>query len=214
MDNINYLALIKYQHKIIIGKQLLAVLILFLLLSLIASFQGIDLYEAASITQNYVSIIGLLLIGTVNFTESGQSFSQLLRSKPVSITKILLLRVGLSIFYTALIMFSWVMFLKHFNALISVPLFTIAGFSSALLWGGIAGSIAVTTRSTYSGLLIALAIYIYVVFGMSRTTWYYPLALVVFPDRLKTITLLLLFINLILLVSAFLSRYLRDVKKI
>ena len=207
MDNINYLALIKYQHKIIIGKQLLAVLILFFLLPLIASFQGIDLYEAASITQNYVSIIGLLLIGTVNFTESGQSFSQLLRSKPVSITKILLLRVGLSIFYTALIMFSWVMFLKHFNALISVPLFTIAGFSSALLWGGIAGSIAVTTRSTYSGLLIALAIYIYVVFGMSCRVWYYPLALIVSPMMLKLITVIIIFVGLIVLFSALIIDY-------
>lgn len=207
MGNIDYLDLIKYQHKIIINEQLSVVLILFLLLPLIASFQDIDLYEAASITQNYVSVAGLVLLGTVNFSESGNDFSDLLRSKSFSVAKVLLVRCGLEIFYLVVIMTGWAIFLRQFNFLISIPLFAFSGFAVALFWGTISSGIAIILDSNYSGMLTVLVLYVYVVFGMDRSAWYYPLALIVSPSNLKIITVIIIFVSLIVLFFALVIDY-------
>ncbi len=82
-----------YQHQIIVNKQLLVCLGLVLLLPVMIGFREIQLTQAAMVTEIYMSLIGFILIGTVNYPESDRDFSSLLNIKSLSLGKIWMLRV-------------------------------------------------------------------------------------------------------------------------
>lgn len=159
--------LLWYQYQIIVNKQLLVCLGLLVLLPLMVSFQGIELEQGAMVTEIYVSLIGLILVGTVSLPEADSDFADLLRSQFISLGEIWILRVFVEMLLTIFFMSAWVLVLKHFNHQIPVLTFIFGGVSAAFLWGAIAATVAIISRNTYTGILVTLVILFYIIFGMN-----------------------------------------------
>lgn len=205
----NWARVLWYQHQIIVNKQLLVCLGLVLLLPWMIGFREIQLTQAAMVTEVYMSLIGFILIGTVNYPESDRDFSSLLNIKSLSLGKIWMLRVFEEMLITIFFMLVWVIFLHHFNHQILIPVFVLGGVSTAFLWGAIASSIAIITRSMYTGILGALVTFFYIIFGMDKQLTFYPLGLLINPNQTRIMTIIVLVGSVGLLSAALVYNYQR-----
>lgn len=210
MDIRRLFALLSYQWQILFNKQLLACMGLLLLLPSMVSFQAIDLFQAASVTECYFSLCGLILLGTISLPESGADFAELLRSKPINSAQILSLRFGSDLVILVLLTTGWVVFLHQFNLALSIAVYIVAGLAAAFFWGAISAVVGILTQNTAIGFLAVVLAYLYVVFGMSRRLAYYPLTLLVEPNEIKFSTLIVLGISCGALILTLLWAYLRD----
>lgn len=205
--------LLWYQYQIIVNKQLLVCLGLLVLLPLMVSFQGIELEQGAMVTEIYVSLIGLILIGTVSLPEADSDFADLLRSQFISLGEIWILRVFVEMLLTIFFMSAWVLVLKHFNHQIPVLTFIFGGVSAAFLWGAIAATVAIISRNTYTGILVTLVILFYIIFGMNKRLSFYPLGLLINPNRIQVSTVVTLIGSACLLFGALVYNYCRELNR-
>ncbi len=198
--------LVVVQHRLLVGWQLLGCGLLIGSLPLIASFQAISLYQGALITETYMSLVGIILIGTILLPESNQDLLSLLHSKVVPVNLITGIRVLEAYFYVGVVMLLWSLFLHHQNAGIRVDVFFVSGFSVALLLGNLALLAALITQNTYTGLLLSFFAYIYFVFGMSPRQPGYPLTLLLDQQSLSTLTWIIILISMGLIALGLLAK--------
>ncbi|MFD0897725.1 hypothetical protein [Loigolactobacillus binensis] len=203
-------ALLGYQWQILFNKQLLACVVLLLLLPSMVSFQAIDLFQAARVTECYFSLVGLILIGTISLPESGADFAELLRSRPINSAQILSLRFGGDLVLLVLLTTGWAVFLHQFNLALSITVYIVAGLAAAFFWGAISAVLGILTQNAAIGFLAVVLAYLYIVFGMSRRLAYYPLTLLVEPNKIKFSTLSVLGISCGALLLALFWACLRD----
>ncbi|WP_412989672.1 hypothetical protein ACLJJ6_01325 [Pediococcus siamensis] len=179
-----WLRILRYQHQICVKWQVLAVAFLWLGIPFIVSLPEIDTGQGAMVTEFYVSLIGFILVGTVNLAEANSDFEELFRSKPIFGAQIYVLRVIWGLLLTAGLMVGWAVVLHHFNRTIGIFPYAIGGLATACLWGSVTAGVALISKNGYPGLLTGLAVYTYVLLGMSPKTVWYPLALLGTPAQL------------------------------
>lgn len=183
-----------------------------MMLPVITNFEEIDIFQAAAVTEYYISLIGIILLGSINIAESETEFTDLLQTKSCNYFKILILRCINGILLTFLFITLWSFFIAQFNSKISIFYFIFSGCSAAIFLGSISASLSIILKNSYIGILGGLGVWIYLVFGMDRKSNLYPLALSVYPSEFKRITGVVILFSIGILGSTLTGIYLLSSK--
>ncbi|MCC0632063.1 ABC transporter permease [Clostridioides sp. ZZV15-6388] len=152
----NYLVLIKENFKLSTLINLICSIGMLCLIPFIQGVANLDSVSAAICLENYVVIVGIIMLVPIFYLEQSKEIDEIVSSKSVSQVVIQLIRIIMSIISMLVLITGFVLVLKHLGGNFPIFKYIVGSFASAMFIGSLGMLFSNLFNNTIIGYMVSI----------------------------------------------------------
>lgn len=129
---------------------------LLVFLPFIQGIKNLDPLSSAICLETYVSIVGIIILTPIFFPEESREINEIVVSKPMSQSKVHIVRIMMGLILVLVLVSSFALILKYNNSIFPLIKYTLGAYASAIFLGAIGLFISALSGNTIFGYMASI----------------------------------------------------------